>query len=528
MSRISQKNYKSKKKSRRMKAWNTLRKKRRSRWQSLKKKKELTEEQKKIRVEKILESKKQKERLRQLEMDKKECKNIRSLNKALFSVLKPETLQNLAKATGFIKRSGGKITAFAFIYILSFGFFGNGAVALPYLVKDLQNYFKIFVTIQGLSKRINSKAGVVFLKETLKNLMATQLNVGASNKISKMLPMFSSIYLEDSTLISLNETLEPFFVGNGGGASKSAMKINFIYDIVNLCVLKIKITSGIVSDYANSLDILKFIKPGTLVIRDLGYFMISNLKKIECLKGFYLSRLSISTNIYLNKNDQEPLNIPTFLKKQLKKGKKFISIDVYVGNEERFKTRLVAEAVPKSVIAQREEKYEKKYKKKPSEHYIEWCNFSIFITNIPEDVFEEKIIINLYKIRWQIELIFKNFKSNIELDIIEGTNPQRVESLLYGRLITIVIIFMIHNYAASIAENREVSGDKLTKWLKNSKSLHLAIRKNNIKPLLIRLEFNINLVCKQELKRKTTFDELSEHLQTEKINQESKLYKFSA
>ena len=61
------------------------------------------------------------------------------------------------------------------------------------MIKELQNHFEIFVTPQALSKRINSKSGVVFLKETLKNLMDAQLEIRASNKISKLLPMFSSI-----------------------------------------------------------------------------------------------------------------------------------------------------------------------------------------------------------------------------------------------------------------------------------------------------------------------------------------------
>ena len=92
-----------------MKALNTRRKKIRARWHGSKKNKKLTKEQKKIRTERIIESKKKKERRKQLEMDRKRCNNINSLNKVLFSVLNSEILQNLAKKTGFTKRSGGQI-----------------------------------------------------------------------------------------------------------------------------------------------------------------------------------------------------------------------------------------------------------------------------------------------------------------------------------------------------------------------------------------------------------------------------------
>lgn len=59
-------------------------------------------------------------------------------------------------------------------------------------------------------------------------------------------------------------------------------------------------------------------------------------------------------------------------------------------------------------------------------------------------MYSPMFIIAIYKIRWQIELIFKNFKSNIELDYLAGTNKYRIESLIYGRLITITTIFITH------------------------------------------------------------------------------------
>ena len=119
-----------------------------------------------------------------------------------------------------------------------------------------------------------------------------------------------------------------------------------------------------------------------------------------------------------------------------------------------------------------------------------------------------------------IELAFKNFKSNIDLDILKGTNKHRIESLVYGRLITIVTIFIIHNYAAHIAQDREVSGDKLTKWLDSDQRLKEAIIKNSLLELLTLLEFDILIVSKQKRTRKTTLDLLKAQFLKENIVQE--------
>jgi len=511
-----------KQKSKRMRILNERRQKKNVRWAHCKKKTKLTEEQKKARTERFIKNKEMRELSK---LDKVESKNIKILQNALLSVFNSETLDHLAKRAGFIKRSGGQITAFAFIYILSFGFFGNGEIALIYLTAGLGKNFKIFVSPQALSKRINCKSGVDFIKETLQALMQAQLQVGLKNKFSKTFHMFTRINLEDSSQVSLNEMLTPHFMGSGGAASKSSIKINFIYDVANLFVLGIKITSGIVADRANALEILKYATLRSLNIRDLGFFIISALKKMETKGAFYLSRLSYSTHVYLNKNDEQPLNIPAFLEEQMKNSNKSVSVDVYIGKDERFKTRLVAESVPKKVIRQRQARYRKENKKEPSEYYTEWSGFSIFITNVPETMFSEEMIISLYKIRWQVELIFKNFKSNIDLDILKGTNKHRIESLVYGKLITIVTIFIIHNYAAHIANDKEVSEDKLTKWLDNDECLKQAIINNSLSELLIQLEFDIGIISKQKRTRKTTLDILEEQIQQELSNNENKSIK---
>jgi hypothetical protein len=435
------------------------------------------------------------------------------------SIFNPEILDQLAKATGFIKRSGGDITAFSFMYIVSFGFFGNGAIALTYLVAGLRTHFNVNVTPQALSKRINSACSVKFLKAILKKLIAVQLNIGLKNSFSETFSMFNGIYLQDSSQVALNEMLSEDFRGPGGGASKSGLKLDFIYDIANLLVCGMKITSATINDQTHSKEIVKYLKRGVLVIRDLGYFKIDVLKTIEDKFAYYVSRLSISTHIYLNQTDEEPLDVPKFLKNLQDQGKSLSNIAIYVGKIERLKTRLVAEKVPAHVSKQRLDRFKKDRKKNPSPYYVEWSGFSIFITNIPETMFSGQMILAIYKIRWQIELVFKNFKMNVEIDILKGTNKNRIESLVYGKLITITVLFVIQNYAASIAVDKEISGDKVVKLLKSDNQLREAIIHNDMDMLLVVLQHDLILICKQKRKRKTTYECIEETLINEKTTE---------
>lgn len=487
-------------KAKRIQALHHKRRQRTKQWKG----KKLTQEEKKIRSEKI--KKRIEEKKKNKELKNKTAQN-EVFNKIIYNCFQSEDLMSLAKQVGFIKRSSAEITAFAFVYIMSFGFVGWGAIPLDCLTSSLVELFNIRITSQALSKRINRKVSVVFLEKVLFTLMNAQMKFNFKNKYEKIFNAFSAVAIEDSSQITLNEALSGSYQGSGGGGSKACIKLNFIIDIKSFVVFGIKKTSGIVSDTANCLEILKYVKFGMLIIRDLGYFSLESLKKIDEAGAFYISRLSMSVNVYLNEEDETPLNVPEYLEEMKKKKIKMIDIPVFLGKG-KLKTRMIATGVPEKVVKQRKERYKKDNKKEPSNVYVRWSGFSIFISNIPANIITGEFIIYLYKIRWQIELMFKNFKSNLELDKLQGTNRHRIDCLIYGKLIVILTTVGIHQFAVNIAKDKEVSGDKLTKWLKVGRRLQRAVETANFEELLVSLEQEIHLVCKQKRTRKTTVEQI--------------------
>jgi hypothetical protein len=494
-------------KAKRIQALHRKRRQRIKQWKG----KKLTQEEKKIRSEKLKKRIEEKKKNKELE---NEIIQDEAFNKIMCSCFGSEGLKSLAKKVGFIKRSTAEMTAFAFVYIVSFALVGGGTISLSCLTSSLTKLFNIRITAQGLSKRINRKASVVFLEKVLFTLMNAQMKFKLKNKYEKIFEAFSAVAIEDSSQITLNEAISGSYQGSGGGASKACVKLNFIFDIKSFVVMGIKKTSGIVSDTANCLEILKYIKSGALIIRDLGYFSLESLKKIGEAGAFYISRLSISVNVYLNEEDKTPLNIIEYLEKTKKKKIKMIDIPVFLGKG-KLKSRMIAAVVPEKVVKQRRERYKQDNKKEPSHLYMRWSGFSIFVTNIPANTITGEFIIILYKIRWQIELFFKNFKSNLELDQLTGTNKHRIDCLIYGKLIVILTSISIHQFAVNIAKDKEVSGDKLTKWLMVGSRLQQAVETGNFEELLASLEKEIHLVCKQKRTRKTTLEQIEAFLERE-------------
>ena len=95
--------------------------------------------------------------------------------------------------------------------------------------------------------------------------------------------------------------------------------------------------------------------------------------------------------------------------------------EVYIGEKEKFPVRLIIELVPEEVFNTRMQKVNKYNKKKGHQTRKEYKNrarFNLFITNITDEMIDGEAIAKIYKIRWQIELIFKTWKSIFGLDNI--------------------------------------------------------------------------------------------------------------
>ena len=69
-------------------------------------------------------------------------------------------------------------------------------------------------------------------------------------------------------------------------------------------------------------------------------------------------------------------------------------------------------------------------------HLLAW---SVFITNVPRDWLAAKDIMLLYRLRWQVELIFKLWKSLAKLDAIAHCGPHRFLCQFYARLLALLV-----------------------------------------------------------------------------------------
>ena len=113
------------------------------------------------------------------------------------------------------------------------------------------------------------------------------------------------------------------------------------------------------------------------------------------------------------------------------------------------------------------------------------------------------------------QLTFRNWKSLLNIHMLKGTRPERIQCIIYGRLITIIMLALISSYASWYAEDylqRELSLPKLINWLKRKNRLVNAMHDGTLEALLSHLRRALpKLLCKQRRKRRTSRQLIAEY-----------------
>ena len=448
--------------------------------------------------------------------EKKEEQILRQIKIILESVFDEDNIKLIAKKTKLSLRTR-KLTPLVIVSILLMGCsceIGSQSICqLRTMSSFLRKWFNIHIKTQSLQAKINRKETSDFIKAIMAEVVKHETNkilgkifkktMKKNKKKTKKLnkKLFKRILLQDSTVISLPESLSKMLRGCGGTASKAAIKCDFTIDQTNHLILSVRFSAGRNPDVSFSGNIIDDLQNKDLVIRDLGYFKLSVLKDIMNENAYFISRLSKVALVYLNKNDEEPLDI---MKKVeiLNIEKKKLDIDVFIGQTDRIPARLIGIKVPPEVVEARRHQYKKaRGKKEPSEELIEWNGYTFMITNIPKDDLSLKQILKIYKIRWQIELFFKNMKSNLCIDNLTGKNKYRILCIIYTKLVLTWIVLLLYAYAQTkVDKGKEVSLFKFTDWLKVDGKLKNALLTQNLSNLLHELDRDLNLLYKEKKK----------------------------
>ena len=291
----------------------------------------------------------------------------------------------------------------------------------------LSDVIKSTVSKQAVFNRLNQKL-VITLKSLVKDVI--------SNRVDKQIKVgifkpFKSVWIQDSTSVHLPDAASALFKGNKSmGKQKSVAKLNIVINLLTGSIPVMDWYNFTDNEQKLASQKLPVVNRGDLLIRDLGYFVLSSFENLSEEGVFFLSRLHSGVKIYCTKT-QKPINLT-----QLLGSKKSVDIEVLCGKSKKLQVRLVALKLSAQQANDRirKAKYNRDKRLNHSKEYYKLLQYVIFITNVKRDTWTTTQVAQAYKSRWSIEILFKSWKSGIHISQIipdVKTNLYRIECILY-------------------------------------------------------------------------------------------------
>jgi hypothetical protein len=302
-----------------------------------------------------------------------------------------------------------------------------------------------------------------FLQVCLQEL--TQIVVQTDHPLTlPLLNRFPQIVYEDSSIISLPDDLACIWVGNGGRthSSRAALKLHVCFDLKSGRLWGPAITDGKHSDRSSPFRD-QFLPRGSLKCSDLGYFDL-NLIRQRQKRGIYtLGRVFATVKLFDLQG--HPLRIEDIAPQEVGQA---TEQEVLMGGRQHLKVRLFLVRVPLSVETKRRRDAEQEAQRRNmpvSEAMLVMTRWTALFTDAPVPLLSLPEALVLQRERWQLEIFYKVWKQENEIDEWVSDNPWRILCECYAKLIGVLlqhwmtVLFAWQNAQRSLVKCAQVMQD---------------------------------------------------------------------
>jgi hypothetical protein len=361
--------------------------------------------------------------------------SVATLTTTLQTLLRDDATR-LADQTHAVQRPG-KFTGETLAQTLVWGWLDRPDASLADLCGTAAA-LGVTITPQGLSKRFHARTAS-FLRALLDQ--ATDICLDAACPAVPVLETFSHVYLDDSTVITLPDSLAAVWTGLGGAhGSAAAVRLQVRLDLARGRLIGPALQDGRTHDKQGPQHDWP-LESDAIRIMDLGYVNLERFGQEAHAGDPWLSRyppqaaVQDATGQWWN-----PTDLPTLVA-GLAEGET-CSLAVRVGKAARVPCRLLVQRVPAPVAAARRARLlaRAERKRQPvSPVSLALADWTLLLTTVPAERLSVPAAVALYRARWQIEMLFKRWKSGQLIDEWRSANPQRILAELYAKLLGCLI-----------------------------------------------------------------------------------------
>lgn len=286
---------------------------------------------------------------------------------------------------------------------------GRGSGRLADALRYLERERGIKVHRASFYKRLD-KDFAEFVHVVMERVLASRA-AGEHPKLRGVLEGFRDLWAYDSTTVTLRHALAKVF-SKGGESGEAGAKLHAAVSLRHHAIVRPRLTEQKVHD-AKGIDL------GTdfadvLVLLDRGYSGHKLFAAIEDGGGMFVTRLKTSTNptiasvhrAAMDARKAHGLTLDEALEQKLlpMDGVVDLDVDLSLGKNTAFSARVVGLPVQQDGKA------------------VTWW----YLTNLPRARFAPELLRDLYRLRWQIELLWKQLKSRFRLDDVEALTEHNV------------------------------------------------------------------------------------------------------
>ncbi len=330
-----------------------------------------------------------------------------------------------------------KLTGSLFIRGVVFAWLKNAEASIEELARSVSEQGG-GISAQGLEQRFTEEAAEL-AKGVLEEAVAQVIQVPAKIPI-ELLKRFKGVYLTDCSKLSLPKELAQRWPGTGkkGEADNAQLKLEVMLELSE-GALNLNLLPGRTHDSRGRLANMA-LEADSLRIHDLAYWDLERMEEQDRRGELWLSRYKHGT--HLSTAGREAFDLPRQLGFLEKQNIEQTEYPVILGRLGRLKARLIVQRMPQEIAARRRSALKQSKASKgqcPSKAQLILRGWMVLVTNAAQEKLCADEALICYGARWQIELLFKLWKSHAKISQSRSNKPWRRLCEIYCKLLGAVI-----------------------------------------------------------------------------------------
>jgi hypothetical protein len=363
---------------------------------------------------------------------------------ALKRLLPSERLALLGSTTRFIRRLRA-VSASMFVWSVVLSRFGQGIPGFDQARQWFQQLSQTSIWPRPFQMRFKTPASVRLLEAAFDEAVRPWRSM--TRRVRHPLArLFPDVVAWDSSLVQVADCLRQHFKGTRAAAA--SLKVALAVSVWGLVPLAAKVVAGNLHDMKLGPP-LDLFRKGTLLLFDKGFVAYDRLQKIDKAEQFYLCPMRLNGDAEIVRVHRAPASLRKALKRcsrlhespgarargprlrsvlpKTKRIRKPWDLEVLVrgANKRPVRVRLVIVPGPDG-------------KQRP------------YLTNLSPARWRPEALQELYRLRWQVELVFKELKQHLNLTAMPSKDPCAVQVFAWASLIALALSRAVAEWLAPL------------------------------------------------------------------------------